>query len=237
MVKKSGIYLGWAQTPVSAEVLTVLQDSLDIRYSRHCRFGESLDQAALAQRRVDLLCSFGPVLVSQALLDSVGIAAINFHTGPPRWPGRGSCSFALLAGDTDFGVTAHVMTAQPDSGPIMRVHRFPIAPDETAETLHAKTLHAIPELVRAVMEDLVRSEWHVRASGETWERRALRQRDLMDAMRIEDDDSETMVQRKIRAFAHSKKPGPYMVRHGYRFWYVHQADSMEPIEPVTTASG
>jgi len=69
--------------------------------------------------------------------------AINLHPGPvPDYRGFWSCSFALINGDSEFGVSLHVMDAGIDAGPIIDVDYFPIAPDETCRSLYDKTLAA-----------------------------------------------------------------------------------------------
>ena len=220
MKRKTAIYLGWSDVPVSAEVNKILRKTFDIRYSRHCGPGEKVDQGTLADLEVDFLFSFGPVIASRRLLDSLSVAAINFHTAPPRWPGRGSVSFALFEGDREFGVTAHLMTENIDAGPILRVLRFPIRRDDSVETLHSRTLAQIPRLVETVVDNLAKNDWRVVPSREKWARKALRRKDLLDLMQIHATDSAAVAARKIRACAHPRKPGPYVVKHGRRFWYL-----------------
>jgi methionyl-tRNA formyltransferase len=216
----SAVYLGWAGSPVSNDVEEIVRQAYDLGFSAHLAFGEQIDQDSIVPGGADYLFSFGPTIVGAALLDRVRTAAINFHTGPPRWPGRGSVSFALLHDDTDFGVTAHLMIDEVDAGPIIRVLRFPISPSDTVESLDARTKEALPRLVELVLEDLSRNGGAPVQSGEQWERAALRQADLLREMRITDADDAASVARKIRAFAHPTKPGPYIERAGERFWYL-----------------
>lgn len=63
---------------------------------------------------------------------------INFHPGPPEYPGIGSTDWAIHNGARWFGVTAHHMAAVPDAGPIIAVERFPIWPRETVATLNQR---------------------------------------------------------------------------------------------------
>lgn len=217
---KTAIYLGWREAPASEEVLTLLKEDFEVRYAQHCSFHEAVDQERLVSLQADFLFNFGPVIIQEKLLKSCGIAPINFHTAPPDWPGRGSCSFALYHGDRDFGVTAHIMDKALDSGPILKVLRFPIELHDTVESLHEKTLQKIPELVKELIADLKRHEWKPLPVSETWAKKALRQKDLMQLMEIHEDDSAGEIARKIRAFAHSSKPGPYVVKNGLRFWYL-----------------
>ena len=222
MARPSAVYLGWADSPVSRQVEELIGGAFDLEFSQHLEFGERLEQGSIAPDGADYLFSFGPTIVRAPLLGRIRRAAINFHTGPPRWPGRGSVSFALLHDDADFGVTAHLMADEVDAGPIIQVVRFPIESDESVESLDAKTKAAIPELVRFVLEDLGRNDGSPSLSGERWERRAMKQADLLEEMRIGATDDAALVARKIRAFSHPSKPGPYVERAGERFWYLGQ---------------
>src|SRR5262249_38807468 len=127
--------------------------------------------------------------------------------------------FALLSGDSELGVTAHLMTEEVDAGAILRVVRFPIAPDDDVASLDQRTKAAIPALATDVVRDLL-ATGAPQPSGERWERKALTQADLIARMRVEEHDDDAAVARKIRAFAHPTKPGPYIERSGHRFWYV-----------------
>ena len=117
-------------------------------------------------------------------------------------------------------MTAHLMTKEVDAGDILRVLRFPIAPEETAASLHDKVLNHIPKLVTLLAEDLRLNSWRPIVSGDMWQRKALRQKDLVALMRIVDPADNTEVRRKVRAFSHPEKPGPYLQLHGFKFWYL-----------------
>lgn len=222
--KKTAIYLGWADSEISSKVLRTVAEKFEVVHQGHYGFKESIDQPGLAKLRPDFLFSFGPVIVRRILLDAIQVAAINLHTAPPKWPGRGSVSFALFEGDNEFGVTAHLMREEVDSGEILKVLRFPISKDDGVESLHQKTLAKIPELAALVLDELEKNGWQVKPSGEKWARKALRQSDLLHLMEIEEGDPADRIERKIKAFAHSKKPGPFIQRHSHRFWYIRQSN-------------
>lgn len=187
-------------------------------FSHHCDGRETIDQGAIAAEEPDYLFSFGPTIVRQRLLRAVKVAAINFHTGPPAWPGRGSVSFALYEGDAEFGVTAHIITDEIDQGPIVRVMRFAIDPSDDVVSLDARTKEAIPKLAAAVLDDLD-TVGVMPIAGERWERKTKRYEDLLSLMRVTPDEDLESIRRKIRAFAHPTKPGPYVEIAGERFWY------------------
>lgn len=220
MSKPSAAFFGWKNSPVAAEVEEILRANFDIKFSEHFSFGDTANQDEIAKLQVAFVFSFGPLILRKQLLDSASVGPINFHTAPPCWPGRGSCSYALLNNDKEFGVTAHIMNEKVDAGPILKVLRFAIEEDDDAETLHFKTLSSIPHLVRGLIDDLKANNMVPIPSGEQWERKALKQKELMPLMRINEEDREETVARKIRAFSHSQKPGPYIEKYGVKFWYL-----------------
>jgi methionyl-tRNA formyltransferase len=76
-----------------------------------------------------LIAFVTPEIVPADILARLGYGAINFHPGPPSYPGWAPAHFALYNRETEFGATAHVMVEQVDAGPIIDVAHFPIPPD------------------------------------------------------------------------------------------------------------
>lgn len=228
--KPTAIFLGWGQAgevggkaaEVSTQVQYALEESFELlRSATYSITGPVVDLEMLAERaRPDFLFNFGPTTIKKKLLDAVKVASINFHTAPPKWPGRGSCSFAILEGDESFGVTAHLMTEKIDAGAILRVIQFPVGPTETAHSLHMKTLDKIPALARAAVSALAKNDWKPKPLDERWEKPPLKQADLAQHMRINSvAESYEEIDRKVRAFTYPGKPGPYVELNGHVFRY------------------
>lgn len=96
--------------------------------------------AALGTKPFDFLFNIAglTVLDDQVLAAAQGLA-INFHDGPlPRYAGLNAPAWAILNGETEHGVTWHVMTSEIDEGDILLQRTFDITPFETAATLNAK---------------------------------------------------------------------------------------------------
>ena len=94
--------------------------------------GTSADLAALDSdvlARARLIAFVTPEIVSSSMLARLGYGAINFHPGPPGYPGWAPAHFALYERATEFGATVHVMVERVDAGPIVDVARFPIPAD------------------------------------------------------------------------------------------------------------
>jgi methionyl-tRNA formyltransferase len=91
--------------------------------------GTAADIATLGSdvlARARLIAFVTPEIVAKRTLAQLGFGALNFHPGPPSYPGWAPAHFALYEGATEFGATAHVMVERVDAGPIVDAALFPI---------------------------------------------------------------------------------------------------------------
>ena len=187
------------------------------RSERSQKVLDSSVSQALEHGPADFVLNFlSPVIVPQAVLGVARIAAVNFHPAPPKWPGVGSASFALYEEDQSFGVTAHLMAAKVDSGPILKTLRFPILPDDDCELLWSRALHHALTLFYDVAFELA-ANGQARLSGETWERPAITRKQFEQWMRILPGTPVEEIRRKVRALRHPQFQGPFMEVAGVRF--------------------
>ena len=115
-------------------------------------------RAALLAIPLDVLvvAAYG-LLLPPAVLAWPVHGCINIHASLlPRWRGAAPIQRALLAGDAETGVTIMQMDAGLDTGPMHDVERVPIAPRETAGTLHDRLAAAGARAIVAVLERLAR---------------------------------------------------------------------------------
>lgn len=78
-------------------------------------------------------------LVPKALINAVHGRALNVHPSLlPRWRGAEPVAHAILAGDTETGVTLMEGTAELDAGAIVSQERVEIAPAETTGELETR---------------------------------------------------------------------------------------------------
>ena len=95
------------------------------------------------------------VILPQAMLDAPRRGCLNIHASLlPRWRGAGPIQAAILAGDTETGITIMQMDAGLDTGPTLLREATPITARTTATDLH-DTLAAIGArlVLRALTEN------------------------------------------------------------------------------------
>lgn len=101
-------------------------------------------QSAFAALDLDaaVVAAYGLIL-PQAMLDAPRRGCLNIHASLlPRWRGAGPIQAAILAGDSETGVTIMQMDAGLDTGPMLLREATPITATTTATELH-DTLAAI----------------------------------------------------------------------------------------------
>jgi methionyl-tRNA formyltransferase len=77
------------------------------------------------------------LILPKAILDAFPLGCFNLHASLlPRWRGAAPINRAIMAGDTETGVTVMKMEEGLDTGPMAMADRLPIAPDMTAGELH-----------------------------------------------------------------------------------------------------
>jgi methionyl-tRNA formyltransferase len=82
-----------------------------------------------------VVVAYGQIL-KQEILDAPRIAPVNLHPSLlPRWRGPSPMKSAILAGDTETGVTIQRMVKKLDAGPILSQMMTPIDERETQTSL------------------------------------------------------------------------------------------------------
>jgi len=118
---------------------------------------------ALLQHRIDWICLAGyPTLLPAEVLDAFPNRVLNVHPALlPRHGGKGMYGrhvheAVIASGDTESGVTVHLVDEQYDHGqPILQI-RCHVSPEDTPETLAARVLalehQAFPLALKQVIE-------------------------------------------------------------------------------------
>ncbi len=96
------------------------------------------EQAGLASLQADLMvvAAYG-LLLPKAVLEAPRLGCVNVHASLlPRWRGAAPIQRAILAGDTQSGVTIMQMDEGLDTGGMLLLRSCPIEPEDTASDLH-----------------------------------------------------------------------------------------------------
>ena len=99
-------------------------------------------QALLRDVRADVMvvAAYGLIL-PQAVLDTPARGCLNIHASLlPRWRGAAPIQRALLAGDTETGITIMQMDAGLDTGAMLLKTTTPILETDTAGSLHDRLM-------------------------------------------------------------------------------------------------
>ena len=98
-----------------------------------------------------VVIAYGQILPKEILaLPKFG--CINLHASLlPRWRGAAPIQRAILAGDRETGVTAMQMAEGLDTGDMLLTRSTPIAPDETADSLHDRLAALSAQVLRETL--------------------------------------------------------------------------------------
>lgn len=148
--------------------------------------GLGLDAAVVA--------AYGLIL-PQAMLDAPRRGCLNIHASLlPRWRGAAPIQAAVLAGDTETGVTIMQMDAGLDTGPILLREALPITANTTAAMLHDVLAEIGARLVLRALAENPEPEPQPTA-GATYAPKLTRA-----AARIDWTRDAVTIERQVRAF-------------------------------------
>jgi N,N'-diacetyllegionaminate synthase len=137
--------------------------------------------------------------VPRRVLDLARTMPLNFHPAPlPDFRGVGGYNVGILEGKETWAATAHVMEEDLDTGDVVAVREFPIAPDATAASLEAETRRELLLLFGSVIADIAAGRALVRQPQ--GKGRYIRSEDFERARAIAPTDDADTIGRKIRAF-------------------------------------
>jgi len=159
---------------------------------------------------VIVVVAYGLIL-PQAVLDLPPYGCLNVHASRlPRYRGAAPIAAAILAGETETGVTIMRMDAGVDTGPLYAQAREPIRPDDTTLTLGARLgargatllVETLPRILRGELQPIEQD--HSLAT--------LSPKIDKDDGRIDWSKSAIEIDRMIRAYA--PWPGTFTIWNG-----------------------
>jgi methionyl-tRNA formyltransferase len=130
---------------------------LGLRVETPASLGEPGVQQELRELAADLAVvgAYG-LLLPPAVLEAPRLGCINLHPSLlPRWRGAAPIERAILAGDTETGLTIFQMEEGLDTGPILACRAVPIGPADTASELHRRLAGLAAEMLPATIDSLL----------------------------------------------------------------------------------
>lgn len=129
---------------------------------------DALDQAivkTLERHLVDWVLTLGYMKkLGPRLLQAYRNRIINIHPSLlPKYGGQGMYgqrvhAAVIAAGETETGVTIHLVNEEYDQGPILAQARVPVLPGDTADTLAARVLETEHSFLIDTLGQLLRGE-------------------------------------------------------------------------------
>jgi methionyl-tRNA formyltransferase len=135
---------GPALVPSPVKV-AALELGLPVRTPARAR--EVVDETGATGAELGAVVAFGQLL-PDALLDALPHGFVNLHFSLlPRWRGAAPVERAILAGDTETGVSVMRIDAGLDTGPVYATRSTAIGPHDTAGELRARLVALGTELM------------------------------------------------------------------------------------------
>jgi methionyl-tRNA formyltransferase len=105
-----------------------------------------------------VVAAYGQILPS-TLIDAPPHGAVNVHASLlPRWRGASPIAHAILAGDTETGVSIMQMDSGLDTGPVYATARIAVPPDATTPSLTTVLAHLGASTLIDVLSGLERGD-------------------------------------------------------------------------------
>jgi methionyl-tRNA formyltransferase len=148
---------------------------------------------------IAVVVAYGLIL-PKAILEAPRLGCLNIHASLlPRWRGAAPIQRAILAGDTESGVTIMQMDEGLDTGAMLLVKKLPIQSTTTAGSLHDALSGLGAEMIVPAVEGVAAATLSPAAQpgdGVTYAAKIAR-----DEARIDWTKSAVEIDRQIRAFA------------------------------------
>jgi methionyl-tRNA formyltransferase len=177
------------------------------------------EQGAFAALHTDaaVIAAYGLIL-PLPVLSAPRLGCLNVHPSLlPRWRGAAPIQRALLAGDTETGVSIMVMDEGLDTGPVVLARTVPIGEDTTAGELHDQLSELGGRLVVEALAGL--DEGRLAPTPQPAEGITHAAKLSPEEERLDWRSSATQLARKLRAFT----PWP-------RTWFEHEGERIRVLE-------
>jgi methionyl-tRNA formyltransferase len=158
-----------------------------------------------------------PSIIPNSLLERTTKGAINWHPGPPEYPGIGCTNFAIYNHEKEFGITCHFMAKKVDTGKVIEVKRFSILQNDTVFSITQKCYTHILSSFYSIVEKISNNE-QLPLSIENWKRKPYTRKELDALCVIEQDMEIEEIERRIKSTTYDR-PWAYTEIKGKKFYW------------------
>lgn len=204
--------------PTVREVIGYLKKHFDAVTVYQGKIGDSFPRKSFAGSQDILISYLSPWIIPRQILSRTKLWNINFHPGPPEYPGIGCFNFAIYDKAKTYGITAHIMDKEVDSGRIIGVRRFPISKSDSVFILSIKSYENMFSLFVKIMKYVLKNKALPNCT-EVWKRKPYTRKELEKLCKIDLNMTRDEVRRRIKATMYPAMPGSYIDLFGYKFEY------------------
>lgn len=184
------------------------------------------------QPDIMIVAAYGLILPI-GVLETPTLGCLNIHASLlPRWRGAAPIHRALLAGDTETGITIMQMDKGLDTGDMLYKTSTDIANDDSAASLHDKLAHLGAQAIITVMQDL--QNYQAKAIKQDSEQANYAEKLVKSEGEIDWTQSATLIERQIRGL--NPWPGTYTFLKGQRVKILASL-LVNKTQPTTEESG
>ena len=159
-----------------------------------------------------IVAAYGLIL-PLPVLSAPRLGCSNVHASLlPRWRGAAPIQRAILAGDTETGISIMMMEEGLDTGPVLRTESLPIGPETTAGELHDALAALGGRMIAPVLADF--DSGHIVPEPQDDAGMTYAKKIEKPEARIDWSEDAAMVARRIHAFA--PWPGAWFTLGGER---------------------
>tara|TARA_A100001011_G_scaffold400847_1_gene519805 strand:- start:6920 stop:7588 length:669 start_codon:yes stop_codon:yes gene_type:complete len=193
---------------------------LDVFYGE---VGQKLPKK-IKKKRYDFLISYlSPWIINHKILKRTKFYNINFHPGPPKYPGIGCFNFALLNNDNSYGVTMHLMNKSVDSGKIIKTQYFSIKNLNLIEIIDKSYDEMFKLFTKEILKILKTKK--INLSKEKWKRTAYTRKDLNKLLKLNLNMKPKEITNRINALYYQGYPNPYFTINNKKFYVIPEKNS------------
>lgn len=170
-------------------------------------------------KNYDIIISYlSPWILKPKVLNSTKMYNINFHPGPPRYPGIGCFNFSILNSEKRYGVTMHLMEKKVDTGKIIKVKYFSSKNLNLIDLIN-KSYSQMFKLFQQEMNKFFKRGF-LTFSKEKWLRKAYKRKELNALNKISLNMPSNKIYKIMKSVYHPDYPGPYFKIKNKKFYLV-----------------